>query len=147
MPTVEVTLVRPDFGFTGTDAAGQMVQMDTSPQSGGQGGGVSPMQSLLMALGGCSGIDVVDILKKGRQTVGAFRMIISGEREKDKTPALWEQVHVSFVLTGAIEPEKALRAAELSITKYCSVAETLRRAGCTVTWEVRVNETIHTDTR
>lgn len=145
MPTVEVVLVQPDHGFSATDAAGQTIRMDSSPQSGGQGAGVSPMQSLLMALGGCSGIDVMDILKKGRQTVQSFRMIISGEREKGKTPALWEQVHVTFELSGAIEPEKARRAAALSMETYCSVAETLRRAGCTITWDVQVQEATHTD--
>ena len=56
-------------------------------------------------------------------------MIISGEREKGKEPSLWESVHIEFELTGNIEQEKAERACALSINKYCSVAETLRRGG------------------
>jgi putative redox protein len=114
--------------------------MDSSPETGGQDFGIRPMQMLLMGLGGCSGIDIVSILKKQRQTVGSFRMIIDGEREKGKDPTLWETVHITFELKGQIDPDKAKKACELSIDKYCSVAATLREAHCKVTWSVRVNQ-------
>src|SRR4051812_25962002 len=109
MPTVAVKLVRGEYGFEAADAAGLTMTMDNSRDGGGTGLGVSPMQSLLMALGGCSGIDMVLILKKQRQVIDAFRMVISGEREKDKAPALWEEVHVAFQLAGDIDPDKAWR--------------------------------------
>jgi putative redox protein len=57
-------------------------------------------------------------------------------------PALWEKVHLLFQISGDVEPGKAARAVQLSIEKYCSVAETLRRAGAVISWEVMVNETI-----
>jgi putative redox protein len=137
---IQIDIVRKegDFGFVGTDAAGHTVKMDTSPDGGGINFGIRPMQMLLMGLGGCAGIDIVSILKKQRQTVDSFSMKIEGEREKGKEPSLWETVHIVFELKGNIDPEKAKRACELSMDKYCSVAETMRRAGTAITWEVKV---------
>jgi putative redox protein len=139
MTHVEVNRVHGDFGFEGQDAFGHSVTLDTSPETGGVNFGVRPMQMLLLAFGGCSGIDVVSILKKQRQTITGFRMLIDGERQKGKEPSLWEYVKITFELKGTIDPEKARRACELSIDKYCSVAATLRGAGCRIDWEVKVN--------
>ena len=139
MITVELERVAGDFGFKATDAKGHTLQTDSSKENGGLEEGVRPMQTLLMALGGCSGIDIVSILKKQRQTIEQFSMQISGEREADKEPSLWKTIEIHFNLKGAIDPEKAERACALSIDKYCSVAETLRRAGASITWQVTVN--------
>lgn len=138
---IEINLERKegDFGFEAIDAAGHTIRLDSNSESGGINFGVRPMQSLLMGLGGCSGIDIVSILKKQRQTIDGFKMKISGEREKGKEPSLWETIHIIFELQGDIDQAKATRACELSIDKYCSVAETLRRAGAKITWEVAVN--------
>src|ERR1043165_5228092 len=130
MPTVIITLTSPDYGFQAKDEADITIRMDNSLAGGGHGYGVSPMQSLLMALGACSGIDVVSILKKQRQEFGDLSIRIDGEREHNKEPALWKQVHMHFYLSGSVELAKAEHAVKLSIDKYCSVAETLRRAGC-----------------
>ncbi|HZK65635.1 MAG TPA: OsmC family protein [Puia sp.] len=138
MAHVEVIRVSNDFGFEGTDASGNLVRMDSSPESGGHDFGVRPMQMLLMGLGGCSGIDIVSILKKQKQPVEGFRISIDGEREAGKEPSLWTQIHIVFELKGTIEPEKAKRACALSLDKYCSVAATLMGAGCAITWEARV---------
>lgn len=140
MPTVTITRTQPDYGFTATDADGQVIQMDTSPEAGGQLYGIRPMQGLLMALGGCSGIDVVSILQKQRQSLETLEIQITGEREPDVIPALWKTVHMRFRMGGALVAAKARKAAQLSVEKYCSVAETLRRAGCTITWEVEIPE-------
>lgn len=138
MPTVTITRIEPDYGFEAKDESGLSIRMDNSPAGGGQGYGVSPMQSLLMALGGCSGIDVVHILKKQRQEFQDLSIRVSGEREQNKEPALWKQVHMQFFLSGAVELARVEHAVGLSIDKYCSVAETLRRAGCVITWEVSI---------
>jgi putative redox protein len=138
MVTIEVNRVKGDFGFEATDANGHLVRLDTSDETGGINFGARPMQTLLMALGGCSGIDVVSILKKQRLTIEAFSMKIQGEREKGKEPSLWESVHIDFELTGNMDQDKADRACALSINKYCSVAETLRRSGTKLTWSVNV---------
>lgn len=138
MVTVTITRTQPDYGFEATDQAGQVIKMDTSPDGGGQDYGVRPMQALLMALGGCSGIDIVSILKKQRQPLRELSIRISGEREQDKIPALWKTVHMQFILSGP-DADKAQHAAKLSVEKYCSVAETLRLAGCTITWDVQLD--------
>jgi putative redox protein len=96
------------------------------------------MQLLLMGLGGCSGIDIVSILKKQRQAVEGFRMHIEGDRQHGKEPSLWENVNIIFELKGPIDPDKAKKACELSMNKYCSVAATLREAHCNINWEVRI---------
>ncbi len=139
---IEVNLKRlkGDFGFEGTDANGHTVRMDTSSETGGVDFGVRPMQMLLMGLGGCSAIDIVMILKKQRQEVKDFAIKIVGEREKGKEPSLWQNIKVIFTLTGNIDKEKAERACELSMNKYCSVAETLRQGGTNLTWEVVVKQ-------
>ena len=135
---VEVNRVNGDFGFEAKDAAGHIARMDTSPETGGENFGIRPMQMLLMGLGGCSGIDILSILKKQRQPVEGFRMLIEGEREPVKEPSLWQDIHLVFELKGAIDPDKAQKACELSMDKYCSVAATLREARCRITWELRL---------
>jgi putative redox protein len=136
---IELDRVSGDFGFEAKDAYGHTIQLDSSPESGGANFGVRPMQMLLMGLGGCSGIDIVSILNKQRQTIEAFHMTIDGEREKGKEPTLWEKVQIHFELKGDIDPEKAKKACILSMDKYCSVAATLREARARITWQVSVN--------
>ena len=67
MIQIELNRVNGDFGFEARDSAGHTARMDTSPDTGGLDFGIRPMQMLLMGLGGCSGIDIVSILKKQRQ--------------------------------------------------------------------------------
>ncbi|AXY76113.1 OsmC family peroxiredoxin [Paraflavitalea soli] len=139
MIKIELERVAGDFGFAAKDAYGHVVHTDSSPESGGINFGVRPMQLLLMGLGSCSGIDIVSILKKQRQTVDAFTMKIEGGREPGKEPSIWQDITIVFELTGDIDPDKARKACELSMDKYCSVAETLRRAGGNLKWSVKVN--------
>ena len=127
-----------DFGFEAKDANGHIVRLDSSPETGGNNFGVRPMQILLMGLGGCSGIDIISILKKQRQQVDGFNMVIEGEREKGVEPSLWTNVNIIFEIKGQVDMEKAKRACELSMDKYCSIAETLKRAGTKLSWEVKV---------
>ncbi|MEJ7738927.1 MAG: OsmC family protein [Chitinophagaceae bacterium] len=138
MLKVEIERVKGDYGFEARDANSHVVLMDTSLETGGDNFGVRPMQMLLMGLGGCSGIDIVSILKKQRQKLEGFRMTIEGERETGKEPSLWQDITITFELKGNIDASKARRACELSMEKYCSVAETLRRAGCNLKWDVKL---------
>ena len=138
MVQIKVDRLEGDFGFEATDASGNKLRMDTSPETGGVNFGARPMQVLLMGLAGCSGIDIVMILKKQRQTIKNFSMHIEGEREAGKEPSLWQEVTIVFNLTGDIDPVKAERAVELSMNKYCSVAETLKRSGTLIEWKVNV---------
>lgn len=130
-----------DYGFTATDSGGHKLTIDIPEQQGGNGEGFRPMQLLLAGLGGCSAVDIVSILKKQKQEIKDFSIDIDGEREPGKEPSIWQNAQIRFHLTGEIDPAKAFRAVELSINKYCSVAETLRRAGAELSWKVWVNGT------
>jgi putative redox protein len=139
MQTIQLDRVQGDFGFEITDQNGHTVRMDSSPESGGQNFGVRPMQTLLMALAGCSAIDVISILKKQRQEVVNYKMTVSGEREQGKEPSLWKFINVEFHFYGDIDTDKAARAVDLSINKYCSVSATLMKAGAEIKTQVFVH--------
>jgi putative redox protein len=138
---MKVTLQRIDdaFNFEAKNEAGKTIIFDAGPKTGGRGNGVSPMQALIMAAGGCSAIDVILILKKQKQEITDFKIEIDGEREPDKEPSLWQDVHLKFILDGNIEAEKAKRAVQLSMDKYCSVVKTLEGAGAKISWDVVLN--------
>lgn len=138
MATVVIKRTKAEYGFTATDEAGNSVRMDTAAGPDSEHYGIRPMQGLLISLGGCSGIDIVSILNKQRQQLTNLTIEVQGEREQGTVPALWKTVHIRFIMEGNILPEKAEHAAKLSVEKYCSVAETLRRAGCSVTWDVHI---------
>ncbi|NIG56290.1 OsmC family protein [Chitinophaga sp. Cy-1792] len=139
---MKIALQRIDDGFNmeAVDENGHKVLMDSSLENGGKNNGVRPMQMIIMGLGGCSAIDIVMILKKQRQEITDFRIEIEADREKGKEPSLWENAHLIFHLFGTIDADKAARAVELSMNKYCSVAETLRKGNTNLTWEVKINE-------
>ena len=139
MPKIELSRVSGDFGFEATDQYGHTIKMDSSPESGGLNYGVRPMQMLLMGLGGCSAIDVLTILKKQRQEVRDYKMIINGDREPNKEPSLWKEINIEFHLYGNIDSDKAQKAADLSVGKYCSVAKTLELAGAEIKYKVFVH--------
>lgn len=136
MPTIKLSRVSGDFGFEATDEYGHTVKMDSSTESGGHNFGVRPMQMLLMGLGGCSAIDVITILKKQRQDVVDYKMVITGDREAGKEPSLWETINLEFHIYGNVDEEKANKAVELSLEKYCSVAATLYKAEADIKWQV-----------
>ncbi len=140
MALLKAKLTHPDYGMTITDANSQSMKMDIPVDQGGNGDGLRPMQTVLAALCGCSAVDVVSILKKQKQLLSDLSIEVDGERQQHKEPALWEKVQVIFHLHGEIDPAKAYRAVQLSIDKYCSVAETLRRAGADISWKVILND-------
>lgn len=139
MPTIELKRVSGDYGFEATDENGHLVKMDSSPESGGQNYGVRPMQMLLMGLAGCSAIDVISILKKQRQDVQNYQMKVKGDRETGVEPSLWKSIVIEFHLHGNIDENKAQKAVELSVNKYCSVAATLEKAGAEINWQVFIH--------
>lgn len=136
---VELERVHGNYGFKGKDASGHEVLFDSSAENGGDNFGIRPMQSLLFALGSCSGIDIVSILKKQKQSFSSFKIKIEGEREDARPVSLWKTINVVFEFTGDVDEEKAKKACALSIEKYCSVAETLRRAGAEIKWSAQIN--------
>ncbi|OCX51366.1 osmotically inducible protein OsmC [Mucilaginibacter sp. PPCGB 2223] len=141
MATIELARLHGDFGFEAKDENGHSVRMDSSPESGGENFGVRPMQMLLMGLAGCSGIDVISILKKQRQDVTDYKMVVNGDRETGKEPSLWKDVSIDFHIYGNVDQDKAERAVELSVNKYCSVAATLSGSGTQIKYKVFVHPT------
>jgi len=136
MDKIEVKRVDDAYAFVATDSNGNTARMDASAAIGGHNSGIRPMQTILMGLGGCGGVDIISILKKQKQEITEFKMVIEGEREQGKEPALWKEVNIQFYFTGLVDLEKAEKAVALSLNKYCSVAATLRAAGCQISWTV-----------
>jgi len=127
-PTPSVVRVKWIDGmrFVATDSLGHSIVMDASKQVGGGGSGFSPLQLLLAALGGCTGIDIVDIMRKQRQQVDDLEMVVSGERVKEP-PRVYKKIHVEYRVKGKNIREKAVkRAIHLSERKYCSVGAMLK---------------------
>lgn len=137
---MKITMNRVDdaFNMEATDELGHKVSIDSSRENGGKDNGVRPMHMVIMGLGGCSAIDVVMILRKQRQEVRDLQISIDAERETGKEPALWAEARLVFTISGKVDHGKAERAVDLSMEKYCSVAETLRRSGTRLSWETRV---------
>jgi len=136
---IELKQLDDAFHFEAISETGNIALMDAGENIGGSNKGVRPMQMLLMGLGGCSAIDIVMILKKQRQIISDFQITIDGERESDKEPSLWKTIQIHFKLKGEIDKEKAERAVQLSMDKYCSVSKTLEIAGASITYKVSVN--------
>ncbi len=115
------------FHMEAANEDGQTLQMDASAEIGGEGKGMRPNQLLLAGLGGCSSIDVIQILKKQRQPLEDIQVRVEGERQKDVVPSLFERINVHFILKGNLDESKVQRAIQLSMEQYCSVAKTLEK--------------------
>jgi putative redox protein len=106
-----------ELSFIGNNSTGGSVQMgslDGKP-------GTSPMQLLLIALAGCTGMDIISILQKKRILLSDFQVKVTGKREPD-FPMIWSQIHINYLLWGNDIREKDVeQAIELSEQKYCSV--------------------------
>ncbi|EKE84523.1 OsmC family protein [Idiomarina xiamenensis] len=110
--------------FMGTSESGHQVVLDANKGAHAP----SPMENVLISLGGCSSVDVVSILQKARQYITDCRCEISAERA-DAVPAVFTRIHLHFVVSGFAVAEKHVeRAVALSADKYCSVAKMLEKA-------------------
>jgi putative redox protein len=137
MIRIELNRLNDAFHFEAVNENGNKVQIDASPDIGGTNQGMRPMQMLLAAMGGCSAIDLVNILKKQKQSLRDIKIIVTGEREPNAMPSLYTEVHAHFRLFGSIDNEKAEKAVSLAVEKYCSVAKTLEaRARITHSFEI-----------
>jgi putative redox protein len=97
----------------------------TALMSPTDGPGVSPMQMLLLGMGGCTAYDVVDILEKQRQPLAGLELEITGARGEEQ-PKPWTQIHVLYRFRGdGLDAVKVERAIALSVEKYCGALATL----------------------
>ena len=135
---MKITLnrINSDYLFECTNQSGNKILLDNTSQPDAKG--VSPMESILMAVAGCSGIDIVSILKKQRQEITGFSAEVEGERVQVDDAKPFKSILVKFFLEGNIDPKKALKSAELSFDKYCSVSKTLE-PNVAIAYEVYVN--------
>ncbi len=124
MPKATVTLVN-GMQFTGVADTGHEVIMDAPPSVGGRGIGSKPMELLLMGLGGCTGMDVISIMRKKKQVVTGFEINVFGEQAEDH-PNRYTSLQIEYIIKGKDISEDAVkRSIQLSLDRYCSVAATL----------------------
>ncbi|MEQ9265900.1 MAG: OsmC family protein [Balneolaceae bacterium] len=128
--------------LTALNEQGNEVHLDGSEKIGGEGLGFRPMQMLLVALGSCASMDILSILKKKKQVLETFSVVVDGERDEDKVPSLFKTIHVRFEFGGDdIEEKKVRRAIELSMGTYCSVTKTLEKTAIiTSSYKINGNE-------
>jgi len=118
-----------DF-FIGVTPSGHAQAIETDSE---RASAATPMELVLLALGSCTGVDVISILKKKRQQVTGYSIEVAGERRAE-FPRSYTQLNVKHIVRGYNVSEQAVaRAIELSDTKYCSVAATLRTGAKIVT--------------
>ncbi|MGH9641399.1 MAG: OsmC family protein, partial [Terriglobales bacterium] len=111
--------------------------------NGDRASAVTPVELLLVALGGCTGSDIVDILRKKREQITDYRIEVKGERRAD-FPRSFKTIRVRHIIKGHNLSEAAVKhAVELSDSKYCSVAATLRPAAeISVSFEIIQEEAV-----
>lgn len=123
-----------DHRFDGVrQSGGPSIRMDSSGTAG-----PSPVDTLLCALAGCTGIDIVDILEKRRTPVASLSIDVVGDRFNG-VPGRITNIQIDYAMTGTgIERVHAERAIELAVTKYCSVRDSLD-PNLPITWRLRLN--------
>lgn len=124
--------------FVAESGSGHAVVMDASPDVGGRNLGARPMEMLLMGAGGCSAIDVVQILRKARQDFVDCVVELEAERAPED-PKVFTRIHMHYVVTGrGLNPAHVERAIKLSKEKYCSATIMLAKtAEVTSDYEIR----------
>ena len=111
--------------FVGQPSSGHAIVMDGDTSAGGHDTAVRPMELLLLGIGGCSGMDVISILKKKKQEVTGFQINVHGKKDEEY-PKKFTDINLEFVIKGKNISEEAVRKAiDLSMNKYCSVKATL----------------------
>jgi len=112
--------------------------MDATPEHGGTGAGPAPMETVLLALAGCTGMDVVAILQRMRAPLEELRIEVEAERAAEH-PRVFTSIRLRYHLNGeGLKPAQVLRAVTLSQERYCSVSAMLR-ASARVSYEMLLN--------
>lgn len=138
---MEINLVRKSgkFNFEAENQGGFKVELDAKAEIGGEGKGFRPMEMLLVGLGGCSGIDMVNILEKQKEPLNDIKIAISATRKEQETPAIFDVIDIRFDLKGDLNVQKVERALDLTFEKYCSVSKILDRSA-TINFTYTINE-------
>jgi putative redox protein len=132
------------MAFMGEAGSGHAVMMDGSPEYGGRNIGIRPMEMLLIGLAGCTGFDVVSILKKGRESVTGCDVEVEAQRA-ETDPKVFTKIHLSYRIAGkGLSQLKAERAVTLSKEKYCS-ASIMLGATAEMTYSLEVVDELQKD--
>lgn len=125
------------IAFAGTADSNHWVIMDGPEPFGGRAAATRPKELVLLGLAGCTGSDVVSILKKKRVGLDRLEINVSAE-ERDEHPRMYASIHMEYVFHGdGLRPQDLERAIELSETTYCSVSAMLKPA-VTITHSYRI---------
>ncbi len=114
------------FQFVGKADSGHAIVMDGGKEIGGSDSAVRPGELTLIALGGCTGIDVVNILNKMRVNLDSFEVQVRAEAV-DEEPKVWKEIWIKYIVHGEVPEEKLKKAIDLSYTTYCSVGAMLKK--------------------
>jgi len=127
---MEINLVRKNdkFNFEAENSVGQTVELDANPAIGGEGKGFRPMEMLLVGLGGCSGIDMINVLTKQKEQLDDVKIKITATRKEEEVPSIFDVINIHFDLYGQLSIQKVERALDLTFDKYCSVSNILGRS-------------------
>lgn len=93
----------------------------------GQDKGMTPKELVLVGIGGCTGMDVVALLRKHKQVIESLEVVVETELTKGY-PSIFSEVHILFKATGSVDPKILLQSIELSQTKYCGVSSMIAKA-------------------
>lgn len=127
---MEINLIRKSgkFNFEAENSGGHTVELDAKAEIGGEGKGFRPMEMLLIGLGGCSGIDMVNVLTKQKEPLDDVKIKINASRKTAEMPPIFDVIDIHFELYGALNVQKVERALALTFEKYCSVSNILGRS-------------------
>ncbi|MFC4210153.1 OsmC family protein [Pedobacter lithocola] len=127
---MNINLIRKSgkFNFEAVNESGYTVELDAKAAIGGEGKGFRPMEMLLVGLGGCSGIDMVNVLTKQKEPLDDIKIAINATRKDEEMPPIFNEIEIHFDLFGDLSNAKVERALAMTFDKYCSVSNILGRS-------------------
>ncbi len=126
MPTIAKSKLAGSMKFIARTGSGHEVTMDATPKGGGEDTAPRPAELPFVGLSGCTGMDVISILRKMRQDVTSFEVEVEGLERREEYPKHWTEIRVIFHVEGEVDGEKLARAIDLSRTRYCGVSALMK---------------------
>ena len=118
---------------------GHSLVLDAETEAGGEDSGPRPKKLMLVALAGCTGMDVVSLLKKMHVNIEDFNVIVEGDLTEEH-PKHYTRMHIIYKFKGKkLDPDKLMKAVEMSQDRYCGVSATLKKA-VELTYEIQIEE-------
>ena len=134
---IKVELQDDGFAMAATNEEGKSILMDASEEIGGTNTGMRPMQVVLSGMGGCSAIDMLNILRKQKEPVTGLTVRLQADRSPLDGASVFSKIHAIYEVHGSVSQAKAERAMRLSLDKYCSVSKMLEKTA-EITGEIRI---------